>query len=62
MFRRLVAAVLTLSVALPGVASAAEEPGSSFEQVIDEVGRTLLARFPEHVTDLRHARDPAAAR
>ena len=48
---RLATIVLALSVALPGVTTAAEEP-ASFEALIDEVGRVMLARHPEEVTDL----------
>ncbi len=51
MLRRVLLAVLTVPLALPATASAAADP-VAFGTLIDEVGRTMLARYPEEVTDL----------
>jgi len=51
MLRRLTTATLMAALIVPGVGSAADEP-SSLEGLIDEIGRTMLSRFPEDVTDL----------
>ncbi len=53
MLRRTGPTVLALALALatPGTALAAET-GAEFETLIDEVGRTLLARSPQAATDL----------
>ena len=51
MSHRLVTAVLAVTLVAPGVATAAEAP-ASFAELVDEIGRTMLARYPEEVTDL----------
>jgi len=51
MLRRIGSAVLALTLVLPGVTSGAQE-SATFDELVDEVGRTMLARYPEEVTDL----------
>ena len=51
MLRRITTAVLTLALALPAAAGAADE-GPAFDTLIDDIGRTMLSRFPEAATDL----------
>lgn len=51
MLRRVTTAVLTLALVVPAVAGAAHEE-QAFDALIDDIGRTMLARFPEAATDL----------
>ena len=51
MLRRMTTAVLVLALALPGLATATGER-AAFDELIDDIGRTILARQPEDVTDL----------
>lgn len=51
MLRRITTAALVLTLVLPGVAGAADE-SATFDELIDEIGRAMLARYPEEVTDL----------
>ncbi len=51
LLRRLTAMTLTAVLVLPAMGSAADEP-ASFEALIDDIGHTMLARFPQDATDL----------
>lgn len=52
MLRRLATMVLALALAVPGLAAATEPGAPSFDELIEQVGRTMLVRDPELVTEL----------
>jgi uncharacterized protein (DUF885 family) len=55
MLRRVLLVLLSLSLAAPSVVASGE--AATFRELVDDIGHTMLARYPEEATDLGLSRE-----